>query len=166
MKNLLDEAPALRILHAAGMEAAGLCYEYQERGGTRDAAQKLRVEEHLVIKSLVFDNGREGEERRAVMALTHGDTRVSMHRLERLSGIRRLLPSSPETALELTGYMPGGICPFNLKTPLPVFAQQTLLELPLVYINAGVRGVVAAMRPFALSIVSPVWGELSSGQDH
>lgn len=119
MKNLLDEAPALRILHAAGMEAAGLCYEYQERGGTRDAAQKLRVEEHLVIKSLVFDNGREGEERRAVMALTHGDTRVSMHRLERLSGIRRLLPSSPETALELTGYMPGGICPFNLRLPCP-----------------------------------------------
>ena len=165
MTDMLNEAPALAILHAAGMEAAGLKYAYREHGGTRDAAQKLGVSEHLVVKSLVFDNGMQGEKLRAVMVLMHGDERVSMHKLERLSGIHRLLPSSPETALELTGYVPGGICPFGLKTPLPVFMQQTLFDLPLVYINAGVRGVVAAIPPSALSLVSPVAGDLSSEQE-
>ena len=164
MTDMFDEAPALRILRAAGMEAAGLKYAYKERGGTRDAAEKLGVDEHLVVKSLVFDNGLEGEERLAVMALIHGDERVSMHKLERLSGIRRLLPSSPDTAFALTGYRTGGICPFGLKTPLPVFLQETLLDLPLLYINAGVRGVVAAMRPSALSLVSPIPGDLSGPQ--
>ncbi|HJD96816.1 aminoacyl-tRNA deacylase [Mailhella massiliensis] len=164
MTDMFNEAPALRILHAAGMEAAGLKYAYEEHGGTRDAAEKLGVDEHLVVKSLVFDNGLEGEERLAVMALIHGDERVSMHKLERLSGIRRLLPSSPDTAFALTGYMPGGICPFGLKTPLPVFVQETLLELPILYINAGVRGMVAALHPSALSLISPIPGDLSGQQ--
>ena len=112
-----------------------------------------------------LQNGKKGAELQAVMVLMHGDKRVSMHKLQRAAGIKRLMPSSPETALALTGYRPGGICPFGLKTPLPVFMQQTLFDLPLVYINAGVRGVVAAIPPSALSLVSPVAGDLSSEQE-
>ena len=161
------EAPAVRIIREAGMQATPMEYEYVERGGTRDAAAKLGVDEHAVVKSLVFDNGRSAEERQAVMALTHGDERISMHKLQRLAGIHHLLPASPETAFELTGYRPGGICPFGLKTPLPVFVQESLLDLPVLYINAGVRGVVAAISPDALSLVSAVAGDLASeGKNH
>lgn len=162
MKKTLEEAPAIRLLREAGFDATPMEYSYVERGGTRDAAQKLGVDEHAVVKSLVFDNGAEGEERRAVMALTHGDSRISMHKLQRLAGIHHLLPASPETAYELTGYRPGGICPFGLKQAMPVFIQKTLLDLPVLYINAGERGVVAAISPRALSLVSPVAGELCS----
>ncbi len=153
---------ALRILAAAGICARRMDYEYVERGGTRDAARQLGIDEHAVVKSLVFDNGKTGRERRAVMVLMHGDERVSLRRLERLSEIRRLVPSSPDTALELTGYAPGGICPFGLKTPLPVFMQKTLPELPELFVNAGRRGVIAAVPPHAFDLVSPVLGDLTS----
>ena len=157
---------ALQVLAEAGIAARRLDYDYVERGGTLDAARKLGIDEHAVVKSLVFDNGKSGDELRAVMVLMHGDQRVSMHRLERLSGIRRLVPSSPETALELTGFQPGGICPFGLKTPLPVFMQETLMQLPELFVNAGRRGVIAAVSPQAFRIVSPVIGNLVSTAKH
>ena len=120
------------------------------------------IDEHAVVKSLVFDNGKEGAERRAVMVLMHGDERVSLRKLERLSGIGRLAPSSPDVARELTGYLPGGICPFGLKSPLPVFMQETLDELAELFVNAGRRGVVVAVSPGAFDVVSPVRGDLVS----
>ena len=160
MKDDENMPAALQVLNAAGMTARRMDYAYMERGGTRDAARKLGLDEHAVVKSLVFDNGKAGEERRAVMVLMHGDRRVSLHRLERLSGIPHLQPSSPETAEELTGYRTGGICPFALKTTLPVFMQETLLEIPEVFVNAGTRGVIAAVSPQVFRIVSPIIGNL------
>ncbi len=153
------EAPAIRLLRLAGEPVERLDYDYVERGGTRDAALKLGLDHHCIVKSLVFDDGNGGH---GVMVLMHGDGRVSMHRLQRLAGVRRLVPSSPENAELLTGYRPGGICPFGLRHPLPVFAQQSLFTLPLLYINAGIRGVIAVIRPSALHLCAAVPGDLMS----
>ncbi len=166
MKEDQRPVPALQILEAAGIPARRLDYVYVERGGTRDAACKLGLDEHAVVKSLVFDNGESGELLRAVMVLMHGDMRVSLHRLERLSGIRHLAPSSPQVAWDLTGYRPGGICPFGLKTKLPVFMQETLLQMPELFVNAGMRGVIAAVSPQAFRLVSPIVGNLASTASH
>ena len=157
-----DQAPALEILRRAGFDVPFFAYDYLLHGGTRDAAAKLGINEHCIVKSLVFDNGKQGAELQAVMVLMHGDKRVSMHKLQRAAGIKRLMPSSPETALALTGYRPGGICPFGLKTNLPVFMQETLTTLPILYINAGQRGVVAAIPQESLQLVRPVAADLVS----
>ncbi len=162
MKEEEKPVPALQILEAAGIPAMRLDYAYVERGGTRDAALKLGLDEHAVVKSLVFDNGESGERLRAVMVLMHGDRRVSLHRLERLSGIRHLAPSAPDVAWELTGYRPGGICPFGLKTDIPVFMQETLMQMPELFVNAGRRGVIVAVSPQAFHVVSPIVGNLES----
>lgn len=153
---------ALSFLTARGFEATPLPYKFVMRGGTRDAARKLGVSEHQVVKSLVFDNGMQEDSFKAVMALMHGDERVSMHKLERLAGIRHLAPSSPETALSVTGYMPGGICPFCLRTEIPVIMQQSLAGEEFLYINAGLRGLVARIRPSALLLVHPLAGDIRS----
>ena len=100
------EAPAIRILQEAGEDVGRLEYAFTERGGTKDAARQLGLCEHDIVKSLVFDDGQGGH---AVMALMHGDERVSLHKLQRLSGVPHLQPSSPENAERLTGYKPGGI---------------------------------------------------------
>lgn len=152
------EAPALRLLREAGERARELRYAYHEKGGTRDAAAQLGLPEHRIVKSLVFDDGEGG----AVMALMHGDERVSPRKLERMAGAARLQPSSPERAEAATGYRPGGICPFGLPSGLPVFAQQTLFAEPELYINAGERGVIAAIRPEALLAVCTGRGDLKS----
>ncbi len=153
---------AINIIRNGGFDAIPFKYEYVERGGTKDAARKLGVLEHLIVKSLVFDNGKAGDEYVAVMALIHGDERVSMHKLERLSGIRHLKPSSPKDAFDVTGYLPGGICPFGIKTSIPVFMHETLVTMPALYINAGSRGVVVKISPQALSLVAPTVGDIRS----
>ena len=137
------EAPAIRILEEAGEDVGRLEYRFVERGGTKDAARQLGLCEHDIVKSLVFDDGKGGQ---AVMALMHGDERVSLHKLQRL-----------------TGYKPGGICPFGLPSPLPVFAQISLFNLGMLYINAGERGVIAVIRPEALRLSGAVAGDILSG---
>ena len=149
-----------RILEEAGEDVGRLEYRFVERGGTKDAARQLGLCEHDIVKSLVFDDGKGGQ---AVMALMHGDERVSLHKLQRLSGVPHLQPSSPENAERLTGYKPGGICPFGLPSPLPVFAQISLFNLGMLYINAGERGVIAVIRPEALRLSGAVAGDILSG---
>ena len=72
MENGSEMPAALKILEEAGIPARRMDYDYAERGGTREAALRLGIDEHAVVKSLVFDNGKEGAERRAVMVLMHG----------------------------------------------------------------------------------------------
>lgn len=153
------EAPAFAALRALGLVAGRLDYAFVPRGGTADAARKLGLDEHLVIKSLVFDDGAGGH---ALMALMHGDRRVSVRRLERLAGLRRLVPSAPETALRLTGYAPGGICPFALPAGVPVFAQESLFAHETLYINAGARGIIAVISPEALRRLGVRTGDFMS----
>ena len=81
------EAPAIHILEEAGEDVGRLEYRFVERGGTKDAARQLGLCEHDIVKSLVFDDGKGGQ---AVMALMHGDERVSLHKLQRLSGVPHL----------------------------------------------------------------------------
>ena len=147
------EAPAIRILEEAGEDVGRLEYRFVERGGTKDAARQLGLCEHDIVKSLVFDDGKGGQ---AVMALMHGDERVSLHKLQRLSGVPHLQPSSPENAERLAAQ-------FGLPSPLPVFAQISLFNLGMLYINAGERGVIAVIRPEALRLSGAVAGDILSG---
>lgn len=84
-----EEAPAIRILEEAGEDVGRLEYRFVERGGTKDAARQLGLCEHDIVKSLVFDDGKGGQ---AVMALMHGDERVSLHKAS--SGFRACRISS------------------------------------------------------------------------
>lgn len=157
----LPEAPAFAVLRKLGVPGARLDYAFTHGGGTADAARKLGIDEHLIVKSLVFDDGAGGH---AVMALMHGDRRVSVRRLERLAGAAHLAPSAPDMAERLTGYRPGGICPFGLRRALPVFAQESLFSCPALYINAGARGVIAVIAPEALRRLGVMPGDFLSGR--
>jgi prolyl-tRNA editing enzyme YbaK/EbsC (Cys-tRNA(Pro) deacylase) len=47
--------------------------------------------------------------------------------------------TSPETALELTGYSPGGITPIGMKTNVPIYITKNIssLEPNVMYLGAG-----------------------------
>ena len=49
---------ATRVLDRAGVAYAACPYDYVERGGTRASSQALGVDEHAVIKTLVFQDDR------------------------------------------------------------------------------------------------------------
>jgi len=132
-----------RVLRAAGVTFSDHLYDYQEKAGTPRAARELGVDEHTVVKTLVFetDNGDP------FLVLMHGDKTVSAKNMARVIGAKTVVPCAPETAQKHTGYRIGGISPFGTRKPLSVYLQQTILDLPIIYINAGHRGYLAGIDP-------------------
>jgi prolyl-tRNA editing enzyme YbaK/EbsC (Cys-tRNA(Pro) deacylase) len=53
----------------------------------------------------------------------------------------------PEVADRHSGYQVGGTSPFGLRKPTPAYMQQTILDLPVIYINGDARGLLVALDP-------------------
>jgi Cys-tRNA(Pro) deacylase len=71
--------------------------------------------------------------------------------LARILGAKSVTPCSPQIALKHTGYRVGGISPFGTKKRLPIYIEETILNLPRIFINAGRRGLLAEMSPLDLT---------------
>lgn len=143
----LPGTPAVRALRAAGVEFVPRPYAYQDHGGTRVAARELGVDEHAVIKTLVF----EDHTGRPLLVLMHGDRQVSQKALARALGVKWVRPCDPAAAQRHTGYQVGGISPLGTRKRLPVYVQASVLELERIYLNAGRRGLLAELDPRELA---------------
>ena len=128
--------PAIRVLREKKIEFEPHVFEYVEKGGTRHSAEVLGVDEHAVVKTLIF----ETNERKPLIVLQHGDWQVSTKELARILNVKTVAPAAPEKASKLTGYLVGGTSPFGAKTKMPIYAEKTILDLPEIYINGGKRG--------------------------
>lgn len=142
-KQKIPTTPAVRVLRAAGVSFKPRLYQYEEHGGTRVAARELGVDEHLTVKTLVM----EDDSARPLLVLMHGDREVSTKKLARHLGVKSVRPCDPKTANKHTGYLVGGTSPFGTRKSLPVYVEKSVLELPVIYINAGKRGFLVEMAP-------------------
>jgi len=138
--------PAIRALRKKKIEFEPHIYEYVEKGGMRHSAEVLKVDEHSVIKTLVF----ETNEKKPLIVLMHGDWQVSTKELARLLNVKTITPASPQRANKLTGYLVGGTSPFGAKKKLPIYAEKTIFDLRKIYINGGRRGFLIAIEPRVL----------------
>lgn len=146
-KDKTPVTPAVRALRAAGISFTDHPYAYEEKGGTAVSSRELGVDEHCVIKTLVMEDDRK----QPLIVLMHGDLQVSTKELARLIGARSVEPCKPETAQKHTGYLTGGTSPFGTKKQLPVYVEETILELPKIYINGGKRGFLVGLAPAELT---------------
>ena len=138
--------PAIRFLREKKIRFAPHLYKYVEHGGTRESAKQLGVDEHAVIKTLVF----ETSEKKPLIVLMHGDREVSTKNLARQIGVKSVEPASAERATKWTGYIFGGTSPFGTKTKVPVYAERTIFDLDEIYINGGKRGFLVEIDPAGL----------------
>ncbi len=141
-----DEYPitlAVRELKQKGINFAPYIYSYEEKGGTRQTARELNIDEHAVVKTLVF----EDETGRAFIVLMHGDREVSQKELARIRGCKRIEPCDTAKAMKATGYQFGGTSPFGTKTRMEVYAEKSILSLDKIYLNGGKRGFIIALTP-------------------
>ena len=141
-----DKVPvtqAVRALKEQGVHFVLRPYKYEEKGGAAAAARELHVPEHQVIKTLVM----EDEAGSPFLILMHGDRQVSTKALARALGVKSVSTCDPQKTGRHTGYMVGGISPFGTRKPLRVYIEASILPLPVIYINAGKRGLLAEMSP-------------------
>lgn len=142
-KEKIPTTPAILTLKAKNADFSLHPYAYEEKGGTRASSQKLGVDEHCVIKTLVM----EDESAKPLIILMHGDKEVSAKSLARFLGVKSITPCKPDIAHKHTGYLVGGTSPFGTKKNLSVYMEKTITDLPYILINAGSRGLLAKMPP-------------------
>ena len=138
--------PAVRLLRENKVEFEPHLYDYVERGGTQHSSEALGVDEHAVVKTLVM----EAEGKRPFLVLMHGDREVSTKNLARHMGVKAVHPCDFAEAQKHTGYLVGGTSPFGTRTHLHVYAERTIFELPVIYINGGKRGFLVSIDPKVL----------------
>jgi prolyl-tRNA editing enzyme YbaK/EbsC (Cys-tRNA(Pro) deacylase) len=117
---LAENAPDLRLI------------EVQESTATvESAARALGVEPGRIAKTLAV---RAGEQ--LFLLVARGDARLDNRKCKDELGARPRMLGAEET-LELTGHPVGGVCPFGLKTPLPVYLDRSLQAFDIVYPAGG-----------------------------
>ncbi|MCX7816013.1 MAG: aminoacyl-tRNA deacylase [Syntrophales bacterium] len=152
-KENIPMTPAIRLLKEAGQSFTIKFYRYQEKGGTKAAARELKVDEHIIVKTIVM----EDESGNPFLVLMHGDREVSTKSMARILGVKKVYLCDPKVAEKHTGYKVGGTSPFGTKKKLPVYVEETIMSLPYVLINAGGRGILAELSPKTIEeLLNPV----------
>ncbi len=152
-KDKTTATPAVRVLRGEKVAFSDHFYHFEERGGTSHPARELGLDEHSVIKTLIM----EDDSGNPLIVLMHGDRQVSTKDLARFMGVKSVTPCSPETATKHSGYMVGGTSPFGTRKKMPVFMEETILQLPEMYINGGRRGYLVGLSPTdAVRILRPI----------
>ena len=142
-KNKHPVTPAIRLLRREGVAFTDHLYPYEEKGGTAVSARELGVEEHSVVKTLIM----EDEHQNPLIVLMHGDRQVSTKELARTIGVKTVAPCLPQVADRHSGYQVGGTSPFATRKAMPVYMEESILQLPRLYINGGKRGYLVGLDP-------------------
>ena len=139
----VSETLATQMLKAHKVEFTEHPYDYVEHGGTEESARQLGLPEHMVVKTLVMQD----QDAKPLIVLMHGDCKVSTKNLARQIGAKSVEPCKPEVANRHSGYLVGGTSPFGTKRAMPVYIEESILELPRIAINGGRRGYLVGIDP-------------------
>jgi Cys-tRNA(Pro) deacylase len=148
-KEHISETPATALLRQHKVPFSEHPYDYEEHGGTSVSSRELGVDEHHVVKTLVMQD----EAARPLIVLMHGDCKVSTKNLARNIGCKSVEPCKPDVAQRHSGYQVGGTSPFGTRKAMPVYVEQSILELETIYINGGRRGFLVGIAPRVLTDV-------------
>lgn len=103
------------------------------------AARVLGVEVGQIAKSILFRS-----EEQFGLFVAAGDVRVDQKKVKQLLGWKKPRIASPEDVMTITGFQVGAVCPFALRTDVPIFIDESLRRFAIVYTAAG---VIESMLP-------------------
>jgi prolyl-tRNA editing enzyme YbaK/EbsC (Cys-tRNA(Pro) deacylase) len=123
------------------------------------AAQAYGVAPGLIAKTLSL---RIGE--RVVLIVTSGSSRMDSKKLKAQFGVKPKMLGVDEVA-EITGHEVGGVCPFGLKTPLPVYCDVSLKAFEEVVPAAGSTHSAVRIAPSRLAeLTAAEWVDVCQHQ--
>jgi prolyl-tRNA editing enzyme YbaK/EbsC (Cys-tRNA(Pro) deacylase) len=141
---LAAHAPDLRLIEVDDSTAT-----------VETAAKALGVEPGRIAKTLTI---RAGEH--LFLLVARGDARLDNRKCKDAFGARPRMLGADET-LEVTGHPVGGVCPFGLKTLLPIYFDVSLKAFDLVYPAGGSRNTsVEAPTERLFDLVGERWVDL------
>lgn len=116
------------------------------------AAAALGVEPGRIAKTLAI---RAGDHTFLVVA--RGDARLDNSKSKKAFGARPRMLGADETFAR-TSHAVGGVCPFGLSTPLPVYIDKSLIDFETVYPAGGSINTSVQVSPERLfELVGDRW---------
>jgi prolyl-tRNA editing enzyme YbaK/EbsC (Cys-tRNA(Pro) deacylase) len=110
------------------------------------------VEPGQIAKTLSL---RVGEQ--VVLVVARGDARLDNKKLKEAFGARAKMLKADEV-VALTGHPVGGVCPFGLATPLPVYCDVSLKDFNEVMPAAGSINSAVCITPERMAqLVNAQW---------
>lgn len=112
------------------------------------AAQAHGVEPGRIAKTLAF----RVADGRVILLVASGDRRIDNRKFKDAFGKGKMLPADEVVAL--TGHPVGGVCPFGLAQPLPVYLDVSLQQYDVVLPAAGAVHSAVRVTPAQLAEVT------------
>ena len=141
---LAEHAPDLRLIEVEDSTAT-----------VETAAKALGVERGRIAKTLAV---RAGDH--LFLLVARGDARLDNRKCKDALGARPRMLGAEET-FAVTGHPVGGVCPFGLKTPLPVYVDVSLQAFDVVYPAGGsLNTSVEVPTQRLLELVGDRWVDL------
>ncbi len=119
----------MKILKEHGLEVLEF-----ERGSTPTAemaAKRIGVSVGQIAKSILM----KGKNEKFFMFVVEGDAKISSSKAKAIVGTKVRMATAEES-LNVTGFAPGGICPFGIEG-VELFIDKGLSKYPVIYPAAG-----------------------------
>ncbi len=135
------------------LDALGLRYSIHKFESTakdhfgREAAEAVGREfsAEQVFKTILFSH-----ETAIVVAVSPVGHEISAKKLASAAGLRSLMPTRPEVAQRVSGYVVGGISPLGQKKSHLTVIDESAWLFPTILVSGGRRGLEIEISPDAL----------------
>lgn len=139
----MKKTNAIRILDRHKVQYELVEYKYDPNQlNVAVLAEANGLEVRSVFKTLVAKGNKTG----IMVAVVPGDKSLNFKALAKASGNKKLTLVAVKEIQGLTGYIRGGCSPLGMKKDYPVFLDESALELGMIYVNAGVRGLLVGLE--------------------
>jgi prolyl-tRNA editing enzyme YbaK/EbsC (Cys-tRNA(Pro) deacylase) len=111
-------------------------------------SEKLAILPAQIAKSLVL---RLPD--RNVLLMACGDARLDNNKAKTVFNGKVRLMAADEAAA-LTGHVPGGMCPFGLVSPLPIYCDNLLKRFDVVVTGGGATHSAVKIDPLRMAVIT------------
>ena len=136
------------------LDKAKIPYEVREFKASEFTVEETAAELGLPLNVLFKTLVAQGERKGLVMALVPGDAQLSLSKLAKAMGDKRVEMIDVEDLFRVTGYLKGGCSPLGAKRAFPVYVDQSALQFDRISVSAGLRGVQMLLSPQDLATIT------------
>ncbi len=135
---------AARILDKLGIQYKIAEYEVDETDlSATHLAETIGQNVDIIFKTLVARGEKSGH----AVFIIPGGCELNLKAAAQALGDKKVAMIQVKELLPLTGYIRGGCSPFGMKKPFPTYIHESVLNHPVVYVSAGVRGMQLIISP-------------------
>lgn len=139
----------MKTLAVRMLDRMKIDYELREYEWSEDeldavtVAQKIGMAPEMVFKTLVARGDRSG----IIVACIPAAAELDLKRFSAASGNKRVELVPVKEIQSLTGYIRGGVSPLGMKRNYPLFIDKSALQLSVISVSAGRRGLQMILAP-------------------